>query len=129
MTCVWIQLISLDCFIHSLVEKSLICKLSKSPLKLCNFTDKNNSRNYTEFEQYVYIFKSLRNMFMQRRAAVACCIHNLCLKEPHSAHSHSRPWPDFSGNELWTKCSLRATRHFPLLGSNSSSGTLTQLGS
>lgn len=49
----------------------------------------------------------------------------ICIKEPHSAHLHSRLWPDFSGNELWTEHSLKATRHFPLLGSNSSSGTLT----
>lgn len=33
---------------------------------------------------------------------MAYCTHNLCFKEPHSAHLHSRPWPDVSGNELWT---------------------------
>lgn len=128
MTCVWIQLISLDCFIHSLVEKSLICKLRKSPLKLYDFTDKNNPRNYTEFEQqYTYLI-SQEHVYAEKSSS-GLLHHNLCVKEPRSAHLHSGPWPDFSGNELWTECSLRAARHFPLLGSNSSSGTLTQLGS
>lgn len=51
LTGVWTQLISVDYHTHSLVEKSLIHKLRKSPSKLCDLTDENNPRNYTEFEQ------------------------------------------------------------------------------
>lgn len=109
------QLVSMDRTIYSLVEKSLIFKLRESSLKLCDLADKNHFRNYTEFEQLYTYLNSPKNVAMQRRAAMAYCTHNLCIKEPHSAHLHNRPWPDFSGNELWTEHSLRAPRHFPHL--------------